>query len=117
VLTSWGLQLTPAPDEDISGSKGHQPETAAHGWSQRPTEQHSGADTAYSALRLPVGTSMSRHQHETETTNSGEDVYVDPLDALARLSSSLVPARGFMHLDEADATFATARVIVLPVPF
>jgi len=44
-------------------------------------------------------------------------VYVDLLDVLVRLSGSLMPARGFMHLDEADSDFATARVVIVPVPF
>src|SRR5262249_3087163 len=44
VFTSWRLQLTPAPDEDI---------TAAHGCSQRPTEQHSGSDTPRTVGRAP----------------------------------------------------------------
>ncbi|MGH2505061.1 MAG: arginase family protein, partial [Ktedonobacterales bacterium] len=36
---------------------------------------------------------------------------MDGLDPL------LSPARAFMHLDAADTDFATARVVVVPVPF
>src|SRR5947209_16228115 len=33
------------------------------------------------------------------------------------LSDLLLPSRTFMHLDDADAAFETARVVVVPVPF
>lgn len=33
------------------------------------------------------------------------------------LSDLLLPSRAFMHLDEADTAFDTARVVVVPVPF
>ena len=33
------------------------------------------------------------------------------------LDSLLMPARNFGHLDAADADFARARVVVVPVPF
>ncbi|HEU5439630.1 MAG TPA: agmatinase [Ktedonobacterales bacterium] len=39
---------------------------------------------------------------------------MDPLDAL---SGALAPSRNFMHLDDEDAAFETARVVVVPVPF
>jgi agmatinase len=42
---------------------------------------------------------------------------MDPRLALESVSGSLLPARGFMHLDEADSDFTTARVVVVPVPF
>ncbi|HZC78076.1 MAG TPA: arginase family protein, partial [Ktedonobacterales bacterium] len=39
------------------------------------------------------------------------------MDQLGDLAGALAPARGFMHLDDADTDFATARVVVVPVPF
>ncbi|MGZ6392543.1 MAG: agmatinase, partial [Ktedonobacterales bacterium] len=33
------------------------------------------------------------------------------------LSDLLLPSRAFMHLDDADTAFETARVVVVPVPF
>ena len=33
------------------------------------------------------------------------------------LSDLLLPSRTFMHLDDADAAFETARVVIVPVPF
>jgi agmatinase len=39
------------------------------------------------------------------------------VDQLGDLAGALAPARGFMHLDDADTDFATARVVVGPVPF
>lgn len=33
------------------------------------------------------------------------------------LSDMLLPTRGFMHLDDANCAFDTARVVVVPVPF
>ncbi len=39
------------------------------------------------------------------------------MSTLDALSGSLAPARTFMHLDEDDTAFDTARVVVVPVPF
>lgn len=39
------------------------------------------------------------------------------MTTLDALSGSLAPARTFMHLDEDDTAFDTARVVVVPVPF
>ena len=39
------------------------------------------------------------------------------MDDLDDLDALLAPARTFMHVDEADAVFARARVVVVPVPF
>ena len=39
------------------------------------------------------------------------------MDSPAALRESLAPARGFLHLDDEYTAFATARVVVVPVPF
>lgn len=38
-------------------------------------------------------------------------------DGLDELGELLAPARSFMHLDDKDTAFETARVVVVPVPF
>jgi len=39
------------------------------------------------------------------------------LDMMDGLGELLMPARSFMHLDDANTAFETARVVVVPVPF
>lgn len=39
------------------------------------------------------------------------------MDPLHALEGALAPSRSFMHLDDEDTRFETARVVVVPVPF
>jgi agmatinase len=39
------------------------------------------------------------------------------VDPLLALEGALAPSRSFMHLDDEDTRFETARVVVVPVPF
>ena len=39
------------------------------------------------------------------------------MSELPELDEVLAPGRGFMHLDDDQTAFASARVVVVPVPF
>ena len=42
---------------------------------------------------------------------------LDETNGIEGLGELLLPARSFMHLDDADTAFETARVVIVPVPF